>query len=155
MLRIETGAAVHGTAIVVGETGVLFVGPSGSGKSVTALRCLASARARGLYAALVSDDQTILEIAHGRVLARCPPSIAGVAEIRGTGLVDVAWRKSALLSAVVAPGEPDGAGRLPPSGEMAEIGGVRLPLARFFSALPLDPLEILPVYGMFGAVRPA
>ena len=151
MLSFETGAPVHGTAIVVGETGVLFVGPSGSGKSVTALRCLASARARGLHAALVADDRTILEIAHGRILARCPAPIAGRAEIRGTGLVDVTFRKSALLSLVIAPGELSGAGRLPPSGEVAEIGGVLLPVTRFFNDLQLDPLEILPVHGMFRA----
>lgn len=149
MLRLATGAPVHATAIVVGETGVLFVGPSGSGKSITALRCLASAHARGLHAALVSDDRTILEVAHGRVIARCPAPIAGRAEIRGTGLVDLAFRKSARISLVVAPGEPAGAGRLPPSGETAEIGGVLLPVTRFFNDLRLDPLEILPGHGMF------
>lgn len=153
MLKFETGAPVHATAIVVGETGVLFVGPSGSGKSVTALRCLASAHARGLHAALIADDRTILDVAHGRVLARCPTAIVGRAEIRGTGLVDLAFRKSALLSLVVAPGEPTGADRLPLFGEVAEIGGVRLPVTRFFNDLPLDPLEILPIHGLFSPVR--
>ena len=34
----------HGTAVQVGETGLLFIGPSGSGKSSLALQLMFSAR---------------------------------------------------------------------------------------------------------------
>ena len=44
---------VHGTAIVIGTAGLLFIGPSGTGKSAVALHCIEAARARGLFAALV------------------------------------------------------------------------------------------------------
>lgn len=149
MLSFPTGTPVHATAIVVGEAGILFTGPSGAGKSATALRCLVSARDRGLHAALVADDRTILETASGRVIASCPPALAGKAEIRGTGLVHLAFRNTACLSLVIAPGEPTGPGRLPDSGEEAAIGGIALPVVRWVYASPLDPLEILKPFGMF------
>lgn len=42
---------VHGTAIVLGTTGLLITGPSGSGKSALALSCLSEVRHRGRFAA--------------------------------------------------------------------------------------------------------
>lgn len=152
MLGFPTGSPVHATAIVVGETGLLITGPSGTGKSLLALRCLAAARAGGHHAALVADDSVILDASGGRVVMRCPPPIAGLAEIRGTGLVEVAYRNAALLSRVVAPGEPAGATRLPPAGETAEIGGVRVPVTRFFYVSTLDPMEILLPAGLFARI---
>ena len=58
---------VHGTAIVIGTTGLLFLGPSGTGKSAVALHCIGQARAQGVFAALVSDDQVLLGDAGGRL----------------------------------------------------------------------------------------
>jgi serine kinase of HPr protein (carbohydrate metabolism regulator) len=81
-----TRVLAHGTAIVVGETGVLFTGPAGSGKSSLALQMMFSARMAGHFAALLSDDQVFLEAVNGDVTGFCPPSITGMIELRGSGI---------------------------------------------------------------------
>nr|AAA03552.1 ChvG [Agrobacterium fabrum str. C58] len=48
---------LHATAIVVDGTGILFTGPSGSGKSELAFSFLTEAERCGLPAALIADDQ--------------------------------------------------------------------------------------------------
>lgn len=131
-----TTVNVHGTAIVIGTTGLFFTGPSGSGKSAIALHCLQQARARGLFAALVGDDQVLLSKAHGRIVARGPRTIAGLAELRGAGIVPVATIEAAVLSRAILPITPPITDRLPPEGEHIELApGMRLPLTR----LPLLP----------------
>ncbi|WP_439618636.1 HPr kinase/phosphorylase [Shinella sp.] len=129
-------ANVHGTAVVIGTTGLLFLGPSGAGKSAVALHCIEEARDRGLFAALVSDDQVLIHRAGGRIVARAPSSIAGLAEVRGAGIAKVATIEAAVLSRAIRPLEPPFAERLPPEGETAEVlPSVFLPLTR----LPLFP----------------
>ena len=51
------GTGIHATAVVYGESGVLILGPSGSGKSALALALLARARDSGLFGALIGDDR--------------------------------------------------------------------------------------------------
>jgi serine kinase of HPr protein (carbohydrate metabolism regulator) len=127
-----TGPAnVHGTAIVIGETGLLFVGPSGAGKSAVALHCIMEARWRGLFSALVSDDQVLVTETDGELVARAPASIAGLLEVRGAGIVRMATVETAVLHRAIRPIEPPFAERLPPEGETAEILPSRsLPLTR-------------------------
>ncbi|WP_234187702.1 HPr kinase/phosphorylase [Shinella sp. NM-101] len=127
-----SGAAnVHATAIVIGATGLLFVGPSGTGKSAAALQCLHEARGRGLPAALVSDDQVLVREDDGLLLARAPASIAGLIEVRGAGIVRMETAGEAVLHRAVRPIAPPFAERLPPEGETAEIlPGHFLPLTR-------------------------
>ena len=60
---------IHGTAIVIGKTGLLFLGPSGSGKSSLAFACLAAAKPLGLSAALVADDQVFITQRDGATIA--------------------------------------------------------------------------------------
>lgn len=129
-------ANVHGTAIVIGTTGLLFLGPSGAGKSAVALACLDEARARGLFAALVSDDQVLLSVAGGRLIARAPAAIAGLAEVRGAGIIQVPTIEAAVLARAVQPLQPPFSQRLPPESETVEIlPSFSLPLTR----LPLFP----------------
>jgi serine kinase of HPr protein (carbohydrate metabolism regulator) len=127
---------VHGTAIVIGTTGFLFLGPSGAGKSAVALHCIGEARARGLFAALVSDDQVLVSEAGGRLVARAPAAITGLAEVRGSGIVKVEAIEAAVLHRAVRPLEPPFAERLPPEQETVEIlPSLFLPATR----LPLFP----------------
>lgn len=122
---------VHATAIVIGTTGLLFIGPSGAGKSAIALHCVAEAKARGLFAALVSDDQVLVSAADGNLVARAPAAIAGLAEMRGAGIIRVETIATAVLHRAVRPIEPPFAERLPPEGESVEILPSRpLPLTR-------------------------
>ena len=122
---------VHGTAIVIGTTGLLLVGPSGAGKSAVALHCIYEARARGLSAALVSDDQVLITEEDGSLVARAPASIAGLAEVRGAGIIRVETTEKAILHRAIRPIEPPFAERLPPEGETIEVlPGRFLPLTR-------------------------
>jgi HPr kinase/phosphorylase len=72
---------LHATAVAIDGAAILLRGPSGSGKSDLALRLVDGG------AQLVADDQTLLRRAGGRVLASAPPSIAGLLEVRGIGIV--------------------------------------------------------------------
>lgn len=97
-------AALHASCVArtgAGEgNGVLLLGPSGSGKSDLALRLIG----RGFI--LVGDDRVTL--ADG--LVRPVPSLAGLLEVRGLGIVRRPFLPQARLALVVSLGEPD---RLP------------------------------------------
>ncbi len=72
---------VHATTIALNGRAALITGPSGTGKSSLALGLMA------FGADLVADDQTLLERRGDQIWARCPPSIAGMIEARGVGLL--------------------------------------------------------------------
>ncbi len=78
---------IHATGIVLGGTGVLLRGPSGSGKSLLALDLMDRWEARGLEARLVSDDRVEIEAADGQLSMHAAPNIAGLIELRGRGIV--------------------------------------------------------------------
>jgi HPr kinase/phosphorylase len=82
---------IHATAIALGDRGALIRGPSGAGKSDLALRCLALA-AGGLVREqprLIADDYVQVTGYGDRLALTCPPSIAGLLEIRGLGVVPI------------------------------------------------------------------
>ncbi|WP_322988851.1 hypothetical protein [Hoeflea sp.] len=151
MMDVANGATetVHATAIVVGQTGLLFVGPSGSGKSGMAFACLQSALYRGWNAALIADDRTCLAVAGGRLIASCPKPISGLLEIRGSGIVRLRRMERAVMHLAVAPGEASAATRLPPDDETFACRGISTPLQRLWRDGAADPLSML------CALRPA
>lgn len=125
------GVNVHGTAIVIGTTGLMFMGPSGSGKTAAALHCIGRARERGLFSALVADDQVLLSVAGTKIVARAPAAIAGFAEVRGAGIVSVETIPCAMLERVIRPIRPPFAERIAPEAEDYEfLPGHRLPVTR-------------------------
>lgn len=141
-----TARLVHATGIVLGTRGLLFVGPAGSGKTILALAVIESARRAGLFSALIGDDQVLME-AHGDVIvARRPPVIGNLAEIRGSGIVAVPSVPAAVVEIAVRPvalGEVAHgmAERIAPEGERAELAaGLRLPLIRLPYGDGIDPL---------------
>ena len=81
----EGGLTVHAACVVLGEAGVLIRGESGAGKSSLALGLIEAAPAHGLFGALVADDRVRITCAHGRLVARPHPAIAGRIELRGLG----------------------------------------------------------------------
>jgi HPr kinase/phosphorylase len=120
---------VHGSAVVLGATGVLLRGRSGSGKSALALALVDRFRAQGDFAALVADDRALIENCNGRLIVRPHPAIAGMIEARGLGLVRVPHEKACQLHAVVDIGV---AGETPPrfpeeKEKCAELASVVLP----------------------------
>ena len=100
---MQSDETVHGTSVALRDRAALIVGPSGSGKSDLALRCLSlptSALCRSNFR-LISDDRTIISKAGGRLLARAPGTIAGKLEIRGVGIVEVEAAHAGELHLVV------------------------------------------------------
>lgn len=74
--------ALHATSVRFADAGILLCGPSGAGKSDLALRLI---EAGGV---LIADDYTHLHRNDaGRLIARCPPALAGRIEVRGIGIV--------------------------------------------------------------------
>ncbi|ANT49334.1 HPr kinase/phosphorylase [Mesorhizobium amorphae] len=74
---------IHGTAILIGERGVLITGPSGAGKTTLALILLDHCRARGLFSRMIGDDRLLASSHAGRLVCRVPAPIAGLAEVPG------------------------------------------------------------------------
>lgn len=111
---------LHGTAVAIGDVGVLLLGPSGAGKSDLALRLMHEG------AVLIADDRTAVDVVDGRALASPPPTIAGRIEARGLGIYAVPFREGVPLALCIALGaSPE---RLPSSAPTHDIGGVALPL---------------------------
>lgn len=99
---------------------VLIKGPSGSGKSALALELLAYG------ASLIADDQVQLTQTDHAVIASCPPSIAGLIEARGVGILHATPAMPAPLSLVVDLSQTE-ADRLPPLRHVT-IMGIEIPL---------------------------
>lgn len=134
---------LHATAIVLGVTGVLFTGPSGSGKSMLAFACMAAARRAGLHAALIADDQVFVEQHGAHLVARRPEAIAGLMEFRGAGVGRVESLPHALIHLAVRPINLATSERLPPEGERFPLDAhFSLPLLRLPVAAP-DPFAQL------------
>lgn len=137
---------IHGTAVAVGDKGYLFVGPSGSGKTSTALAMLAAAQRGSGFAAMIADDQVIVSGRNGRIVARCPDTIRGLAEVRGSDIVRVPVLGRAVLHFAIRLVGADNADRLAPEGARFEIDGIGdLPLLhlRYPAAEPLFLIEHL------------
>jgi serine kinase of HPr protein (carbohydrate metabolism regulator) len=105
--------------------GVLIEGPSGSGKSDLALRCLSE----GFR--LVADDRVELWTSAGRLYGAAPPQLAGLIEVRGHGLVTL----TALPLAQILLVAQAGAAERMPEPETVEILGISV------SRLAISPLE--------------
>ncbi|MCA1407128.1 HPr kinase/phosphorylase [Ensifer sp. IC3342] len=135
---------IHATAIVLGTSGFLITGPSGSGKSALALSCISEARRRGRFAALVADDRVDLSLENDRIIARCPPSIRGLIEIRGSGIVAIETVSACVLDWAIIPVRPSRDQRLPPESEELQLDiGRSLPLLRVPVENIVSPLDAL------------
>ncbi|HLH98410.1 MAG TPA: serine kinase [Xanthobacteraceae bacterium] len=124
----DAGTTVHASAVLVGARAVLIRGPSGSGKSRLALALIAAAHTGLLdLARLVGDDRVELAAAHGRLLVRPAPALAGLVEARGLGIRRLDHEPAAVVGLVVDLGCP-AAERLP-AATVPEvvIDGVKLP----------------------------
>jgi HPr kinase/phosphorylase len=106
---------IHGSCACRSGEGVLLIGPPGAGKSDLVLRLLA----RGFD--LVADDR--VDIADG--MARPVPALAGLLEVRGLGIVRLAYVAAARLALVV---ELDNAAARLPAPALHD--GLGLPMAR-------------------------
>ncbi|MGH9693938.1 MAG: HPr kinase/phosphorylase, partial [Bryobacteraceae bacterium] len=132
---------VHATAIAVAGRGALIRGPSGSGKSDLALRCLGLGRSALLCDSvnLVADDQVMLwrDARHKppRLLASAPATLRGKLEVRGVGILEVAVVDNAEIVLVAELGSEGPIERFPEPWPKTRILGFDLPLMR------LQPFE--------------
>jgi serine kinase of HPr protein (carbohydrate metabolism regulator) len=139
----ENATNIHGTAIVVATTGLLFLGPSGTGKSSLAFSCLAGAKPLGVFSALVADDRVLISQRNGHVIAECPPSIAGLIEVRGTGILRIPYISPVLVHFAVLPVDAADAERLPDENERIDVAeGISLPVIRI-SSDTTNPLAVI------------
>jgi len=123
------GATVHASAVLVGARAVLIRGPAGSGKSKLALALIQAAQSGLLgFARLVGDDRVLLAAAHGRLLARSAPALAGLIEVRGLGIRRLDHEEAAVVGLVIDLASEQ-VERLPITAEVA-IEGIKLPLIR-------------------------
>ncbi len=129
---------VHGTCVALGGSAALLRGPCGGGKSDLALRFLfLSAGALEARPALVADDQVLLRRSGERIVASCPPALAGKIEVRGLGIV--CMRNCAEQARLTLVADLDGAcdvPRYPAKDEWETVLGV--PIRR----IVLDPFEM-------------
>jgi HPr kinase/phosphorylase len=92
---------IHATGLVLDKTGVVFRGPSGSGKSVLALWLVDEYEVRGLDAKLVSDDRIDIEATKSGLVMYAPKAIEGLVELRGRGIVSRPFVSKAPVHLVV------------------------------------------------------
>ncbi|WP_425101689.1 HPr kinase/phosphorylase [Tropicibacter sp. S64] len=106
-----TGAqplVLHANAVAVDGRGLLIRGRSGSGKSTMALELMA----RG--AVLVADDRVLIDPREdGSLWMSAPPTIAGLIEARGIGILNAEILDCAPVAAILDLDETE-AHRLPP-----------------------------------------
>ena len=92
---------IHATGLVLDKIGIVFRGPSGSGKSVLALQLMDEWEARGLDAKLVSDDRIDIEAGKTGLTMYAPKAIEGLVELRGRGIVSRPFVTKAPVHLVV------------------------------------------------------
>lgn len=109
---------IHASCVELVGRGVAVVGPSGSGKSDLVVRLLDAG------AALVADDQLLVERREAALFGRAPPRLAGLLEVRGLGIMKLPFRVETRLALVV---------ELDPTGAVA-----RLPEPQAYPLLGLD-----------------
>lgn len=147
-------AIFAGTTVALDGNAAMFRGPSGSGKSDLALRCLGLHGFSGAVwntagssrFGLVSDDQTVIMATSDGLIADAPSVLRGRLEVRGIGIVEFPPAPRARLCVVVdlAAGAPE---RLPLAPRHAEILGWPIP------CMTLDPFEASAVAKVEIAIR--
>lgn len=108
---------LHASCVACGGRAVLITGASGSGKSGLALNLMA------FGANLVSDDQTVLTVEDGRLIATAPATLQGLIEARGVGLLKADFAASAKVVLVA---------------DLSQQAGDRLPERRMTDLLGLE-----------------
>jgi hypothetical protein len=123
--------------------GALIEGPSGSGKSELALRSLAE----GFR--LVADDRVTVWASGGVLYGRAPPTLAGLIEARGVGVV----REAALGMARIVLLAQDGESERTPAPDHAVIGGLQIPRLTLWLSHPASPAKLRRAMGRLGTGR--
>ncbi len=136
---------LHATAFGLGDVCALIRGPSGSGKSDLALRCLATQlpdlKLGAAY--LVADDHVVVRRLGERLTAEPPATLAGLIEVRGLGIVTVPFRAPAEVALLVDLVAQEAVERLPDPWPVDTISGVTRPILRLCAFEASAPHKLL------------
>jgi HPr kinase/phosphorylase len=91
----------HGCALVLGRTGLIVLGPSGSGKSHLCTRLIERWNADQSYARWVADDRIVLTPAGSSIIAHAPAQLQGLAERRHFGIEVISNLSRAIIDIAV------------------------------------------------------
>jgi serine kinase of HPr protein (carbohydrate metabolism regulator) len=117
--------------------GALIEGPSGSGKSDLALRCLAHG------ARMVADDRVLLWRSGALVYGRSPEALSGLMEVRGVGVVGVSTLPFVAVDLVITCAEGPAQVERFPEDETTDRLNRRIPLRRLWPYEPSCPLKLM------------
>lgn len=129
---------IHASSVVVQGRAILLSGPSGVGKSDLALRLID----RG--ATLLCDDYTHIVRHADSPIAKAMPTIAGLIEVRGIGLIrqpHIDQAPVALIVSLLEQDEPQPQ-RLPDSLPVRTLCGVDVPVLTLHGFEASAPLKI-------------
>jgi len=104
---------IHASCLIIGNKGILLRGPSGSGKTMLMLHLLQHASSNNQFAAMVADDQVIISNQNNQLVAHCPSTIKGRIEVRGFGINEQPYIRSAIINLVVNIIQPEELDRCP------------------------------------------
>ena len=134
MNRRLSSEILHATTVALDGRAVIISGRSGSGKSDLALRLFD----RGFL--LVSDDQTYVRAADGKLIASAPPAIRGKIEVRGVGIVEVdCLDEVPVCLAIELTSKIE---RLPAEGRSQMILGVDIPVVSIDAMTASAPAKV-------------
>jgi HPr kinase/phosphorylase len=126
---------VPGTCVEVEGLGVLFRGPTGSGKSDLALRLIDSG------GQLIADDYTELSLENATLIARAPQTIRGLLEVRGIGILKIDGTLQTNLGVIIDLVTPEQVERIPED-QSEELLGIHIPLFRLFPREASGPAKV-------------
>jgi HPr kinase/phosphorylase len=112
---------VHGTVVLIGESGVLIRGESGAGKSALCLSLIEQARRLDQFARLVADDRVAIVARSARLVARPHAAIAGRIERRGQGILAICHEAAVVVRLVVDLQPRDKTPRLPSGADLTTV----------------------------------
>jgi serine kinase of HPr protein (carbohydrate metabolism regulator) len=148
-MTLET---IHASAAQIGGCGILILGASGAGKSALALDLIDQCHLRGVQASLIGDDRILLTRRGGQTFASPAPQLAGLIEVRGSGIHAIDHVGEAPLHLAVRLVDMADAVRMPPQEAVEVLPGVFLPLL----ALPQGQSAVRAVLarlGRYGGVK--
>jgi len=127
---------VHASVVAINGQAVMLRGPSGSGKSDLSLRLIDEG------AELVSDDYVELHTQESQIMAKAPPPIQGLIEVRGMGLMKLPFRHEVPLAIVFDLALQKNIDRLPARDTLFFADGVGVPLLRIEGLAPSSPAKV-------------
>lgn len=153
----ETAAkktCIHATLISLDNSGILLLGPSGSGKSDLALRFIATPVPTHLHpyrqshGELVADDQVLLTVEEGQLWGSAPDNLKGLIEVRSLGIQTVPYKTKTQINLAIMLKNHRDIERYPDVAlTHSPIQGITLPLKY------LDPFEPSAISKLFLACK--